>query len=151
MTANLNSAPDPHRRELLAVLALVAAILSLTFVSGCSPRIVEHIVRQSDTTYIERLQVDSVFRRDSVFVREKGDTVFIYQERVRERYKFVHDTTSLVRIDSVAVETVKEVEVVQPLTWWQTARIRAFWYRLAGLAAALLWIFRKPLLNLLKL
>ena len=151
MTANLNSAPDPHRRELLAVLALVAAILSLSMIASCSPRIVEHIVHQRDTTYIERLQIDSVFKRDSVYVREKEDTVYIFQERVRERYKFVHDTVSLVRIDSVAFETVKEVEVVQPLTWWQTARIRAFWYLLAGLSLALLWIFRKPILTLLKL
>ena len=143
---NLDNWPDPALMWLLAVL--LAALLSLC---SCSPRVVEHLTVQRDTTYIERTQIDSVFRRDSVFVREKGDTVFVYQERVREHFRFIHDTVSVVKVDSVAFERIKEVEVVQPIPKIQQAKIRAFWWLLAGLCAALLWIFRKPIMKLIKL
>lgn len=50
--------------------------------------------------------------------------------------------------DSTAIETV---EVEKPLSWWQKARIGAFWWLAGALALALCWIFRKPLLALLKI
>lgn len=127
---------------------LLAALVTLC---GCSPRVVEHIVRQSDTTYVDRLRVDSLYQRDSIFVREKGDTVYIYNERVRDRWHYQRDTTAVVRVDSVVVEKPIPVYTTQPLTKWQNAKIRAFWYLVAGLIAALLWIFRKPLLRILKI
>jgi hypothetical protein len=42
-----------------------------------------------------------------------------------------------------------EVKVEKPLTVGQRAKIGAFWWLLAGLVAALAWIFRKPLLKLI--
>ncbi len=118
--------------------------------SSCSPRIVEHLVYQHDTTYVAQLQVDSIFRRDSIFIREKSDTVYQYIERIREHYKFIHDTTFVTRVDSVAVETVKEVKVEKSLSWWQKARMRAFWPLLLALLAVSAYILRKPLLSLLR-
>ena len=55
------------------------------------------------------------------------------------------------KTDSVVIkEVVKEVEVEKPLSWAQTTKIGAFWWLVGGLLLALLWIFRKPLLKLLK-
>ena len=98
-----------------------------------------------------QVKVDSVYRRDSVFVREKGDTVFIYKERIRDRYVFRHDTLRLVKVDSVAVERVKEVKVEKPLSAWKSAKIGAFWWLVAAVLLLLLWTFRKPILKLLHL
>lgn len=128
-----------------------ALMFVLLLAVACSPRIVERFTTTHDTTYVERLRIDSLYQRDSVFVREKGDTVFIYTEKVRDRFRLLRDTVRLVQIDSVAYETVKEVKVEQPLSAWKTAKIRAFWWLVAGLVLALLWIFRKPLLNILRL
>lgn len=128
-----------------------ALLLVVVLAAACSPRIIERITVAHDTTYVERLRIDSLYQRDSVFVRERGDTVFIYTEKVRDRFRLLRDTVRLVQIDSVAYETVKEVKVEQPLSAWKTAKIRAFWWLVAGLFAALLWIFRKPLLNILRL
>ena len=50
----------------------LAIALAILLVTACSPRIVEHVRVQRDTTYIERLQVDSLYIRDSVFIREKS-------------------------------------------------------------------------------
>ena len=128
----------------------VAVMLIAAALTSCSPRIVERIeVRERhDTLVVHQVQVDSVFRRDSVFVREKGDTVYVYREHVRDRYKFVHDTTRLVRVDSVAVERVKEVKVEKPLSVGQSLKIRAFWWLFVAALLLVLWTFRKSILKI---
>lgn len=130
---------------------IVGFAILLVMVTSCSPRIIETIRYQRDTTYVQQVKVDSVYRRDSVFVREKGDTVFIYKERIRDRYVFRHDTMRLVKVDSVAVERVKEVKVEKPLSAWKSAKIGAFWWLVAAVLLLLLWTFRKPILKLLHL
>jgi hypothetical protein len=142
----------PNRKECAVWGALVgvAVMLIAAALTSCSPRIVERIeVREKhDTLVVHQVQVDSVFRRDSVFVREKGDTVYVYREHVRDRYKFVHDTTRLVRVDSVAVERVKEVKVEKPLSVGQSLKIRAFWWLFVAALLLALWTFRKSILNI---
>ena len=142
----------PNRKECAVWGALVgvAVMLIAAALTSCSPRIVERIeVREKhDTLVVHQVQVDSVFRRDSVFVRERGDTVYVYREHVRDRYKFVHDTTRLVRVDSVAVERVKEVKVEKPLSVGQSLKIRAFWWLLAAALILALWTFRKSILKI---
>lgn len=135
-------------RTLLSYTVLsitIFPILLLTVLPSCSPKIVERVVHQSDTTVVHHR--DSIFHRDSVYVKEwtKGDTVYI--DRFRDRYIYKdlwRDSIRIVR-DSVAVETIKEVKVEKPLSWWQKARIGSFWWILAGLVACLAWIFRKQL------
>ena len=123
----------------------------ILFLPGCSPRIIEKVVHQSDTTVVHHR--DSIIRRDSIYVKEwmKGDTVFI--EKYKDRYIYRDRWRDSIRVvrDSVAVETIKEVKVEQPLSWWKRAKLGAFWWVLGALVAALAWIFRKPLLTLLKL
>lgn len=130
---------------------IVGFAILLVMVTSCSPRIIETIRYQRDTTYVQQVKVDSVYRRDSVFVREKGDTVFVYKERIRDRYVFRHDTLRLVKVDSVVVERVKEVKVEKPLSAWKSAKIGAFWWLVAAVLLLLLWTFRKPILKLLHL
>ena len=142
----------PNRKECAVWGALVgvAVMLIAAALTSCSPRIVERIeVREKhDTLVVHQVQVDSVFRRDSVFIREKGDTVYVYREHVRDRYKFVHDTTRLVRVDSVAVERVKEVKVEKPLSVGQSLKIRAFWWLFVAALLLALWTFRKSILKI---
>lgn len=132
-------------------VGLILTLLGLNLAVSCSPKIYERVVYQHDTTYVQSVKVDSIFRKDSVFVREKGDTVFIYKERIRDRYVFRHDTLRLVKVDSVAVERVKEVKVEKPLSAWKSAKIGAFWWLVAAVLLLLLWTFRKPILKLLHL
>lgn len=125
----------------LAVVLILLPILS----AGCSPKIIERVVYQRDTTVVHHR--DTTFRRDSVYIREwmKGDTVYIekYKDRFvyRDRWR---DSIRVVR-DSVAVETIKEVKVEKPLSWSQKAKIGAFPWILLALIGAVLWIFRKYL------
>ena len=121
---------------------LIAAAL---LVASCSPRIVERLVYQHDTTQVVRIDSVRYWQKDSVFIREKGDTVFQYVEKVRYRDRFRIDTLKEVR--EVHDTTFFERKVEKGLSVGQKAKIGAFWWLLAGLAACLVWIFRKPLLS----
>lgn len=122
-------------------VVIAAALL----VASCSPRIVERLVYQHDTTQVVRIDSVRYWQKDSVFIREKGDTVFQYVEKVRYRDRFRIDTLKEVR--ELHDTTFFERKVEKELSVGQKAKIVAFWWLLAGLAACLVWIFRKPLLS----
>ena len=125
------------RKAVIIAVALVAV--------SCSPKIVERVVYQHDTTQVVRIDSVRYWQKDSVFIREKGDTVFQYVEKVRYRDRFRIDTLKEVR--EVHDTTFFERKVEKELSVGQKAKIWAFWWLLAGLAACLVWIFRKPLLS----
>ena len=77
------------------------------------------------------MQRDSIYQHDSIFVREKGDTVTKYVEHIRYQYK-LHtdtmyrdrlriDTLFINRTDSVTVE--KPVYIEKPIKWYNRAFI----------------------------
>lgn len=129
---------------ILAVFVALAALLP-----GCSPKIVERVSYVHDTTNVVRIDSVRYYQRDSIFFREKGDTIFQYVERIRYRDRFRIDT--LVQMREVRDTAFVERKVEKPLSWWQKARIGAFWWLCGALVLALCWIFRKPLLSLLKI
>lgn len=102
---------------------------------GCSPRIVEHIRIEHDTTYIANHVRDSIYFRDSIYIKEqiKGDTIYIvkYRDRWREKVKEVHDTITRHQIDTIASETIIERKVEQPIKGAKKIKIRAFWWLVA--------------------
>ena len=128
----------------------MCSLLLAVLTAGCSPRIVETV--RTEYVYRDRERVDTTWLKDSVYIREfvKGDTVRIveYRDHLVYQYKMVLDTVAV--RDSVAVESIREVKVEKTLTWWQKFRLRAFWWLLGGVALAVVWIFRKPVLSILK-
>ena len=72
-----------------------------------------------DSIMIEKLMRDSVFVRDSVYLQEKGDTVFKYKDRFVYVYKN--------RVDTFFVEKIREIEVPvqveRELSWWERVKI----------------------------
>lgn len=106
---------------LMAVVALIAA----TFLCGCTKTVyvpAQSVSYRADTVRLVTQRTDSVYRLDSVFVLQKGDTVVInrYRERWRDRREVVHDTTVAVRTDTIRVPcpVEKTVEVEKPFPWW---------------------------------
>ena len=59
--------------------------------------------KASDTVYLAKTDTftKTEVRRDSVFVREKGDSVFIYKEKWRTRIDVRHDTIYKAKTDTV--------------------------------------------------
>ena len=56
---------------------------------------------KTDTIIKNIVKRDSVVFRDSVYVREKGDSVYVYKEKWRERLVFKHDTLYKSRTDTL--------------------------------------------------
>lgn len=107
--------------SLMAVVALIVA----SFLCGCTKTVyvpAESASYRADTVRLVTQRTDSVYRLDSVFVLQRGDTVVInrYRERWRDRREVVHDTTVAVRADTIRVPypVEKTVEVEKPFPWW---------------------------------
>lgn len=119
----------------------------LPVLAGCrSVRYVPVETVRTDSVYIDRLTRDSVYVRDSVLVNRwrSGDTVFITKTATRHLYR------DRIRTDTVAVvrghKTEIPVEAERQPTWWEQARLKAFWPLVAVVAALCLvvaWLARK--------
>ncbi len=128
---------------------ILLGLVVLLLCSCGAARVQTQTIYVRDTTYISKVQVDSVYKRDSVFVKEKNDTIYIYKEKVRDRYRLLRDTVYRHKIDSVYIDRVREVKVEKELTAWQRFRLNGFWVLAAAVAAIGFWKFRRPILGLL--
>ena len=93
-----------------------------------------------DSLFVEKLMMDSVYVRDSGYVRDKGDTVYVD----KDRYVYVYKN----RIDTFVVYRDREVEVPVPverrLTWWERVKLEyAEWVIGVLVAIALIYALRK--------
>ena len=86
---------------------------------GCRTEYVPIESVRYDSVMIEKLMRDSVFVRDSVYLKEKGDTVFKYKDRFVYVYKN--------RVDTFFAEKIREKEVPVPverkLSWWEVVKM----------------------------
>lgn len=122
-----------------SLLAITLALL----LAAC--RTVRHIpveTTRTDSIRVERLLRDSVWVKDSVWVERwhSGDTVYVKKEAVRYKYRdrWRTDTVATVQESKVKVPVAVERE----LTWWEQARLNAFWWLVAAIAA-LAWLAKK--------
>ena len=62
-----------------------------------------------DSIFITAIQRDSIYLHDSIYVRETGDTVYKYVEKLRYKYVNSVDTLyrTIVRVDTAYVERTK--------------------------------------------
>ena len=99
----------------------LAPFMCMLFVI-CSCRTVKYVPVETvkvDTTYINKLQRDSIYMLDSVYVKEIGDTVLIEKYKYLYRDKLVRDTMYISKADSIQVPYPVEKE----LTRWQQFRM----------------------------
>ena len=86
---------------------------------GCRTEYVPVESVRYDSVMIEKLMRDSVFVRDSVYLKEKGDTIYKYKDRFVYVYKN--------RVDTFFAEKIREKEVPVPverkLTWWEVVKM----------------------------
>ena len=98
------------------VVLLAVVLLCLT---GCRTQYVPVESVRTETQYIDRLQRDSIFVKDSVFIKEKNDTIYLTKWRVEYREVLRVDTFNIVKVDSI--NTIVEVEM--KLTRWQQTKM----------------------------
>lgn len=88
---------------------------------------------ERDSIYLRSVERDSVFVRDSVTIREKGDTVYRDRWRVEYRERVLRDTVYFGKSDTLII--TKVVEVATPLSWWKRVKMSA-----GGVAIAVLGV-----------
>lgn len=101
-------------------ILFLAAIATILY----SCKSVKYIpVETTKIEYRDNFVRDSIFRYDSVFVREKGDTMilqkfrYLYKNRIVKDSIFINDTIRM----PYPVEVIKQVKA--PLTSWQSFQI----------------------------
>lgn len=121
-------------------IALAIVLLVLMLLTSCTTTkyvpVVEH---KTDTLIQTRVQHDSIYQKDSIHIRESGDTVYFTRWRTQLVKKEVHDTTYISKTDTVPVVVNVEKHVAQPLAWWQEVLM---WLGVGFIGIVLLWIWR---------
>ena len=115
-------------------------LLFLLLLCGCRTEYVPVESVRYDSVMIEKLMRDSVFVRDSVYLQEKGDTIYKYKDRFVYVYKN--------RVDTFFAEKIREIEVPVPverkLSWWERVKLKyAEWVIGALVAIALVYALRQ--------
>ena len=95
------------------VLVLILGLLVLWALCSCTKT--EYITVEkvrTDTTYIAHIVTDSVYQHDSIYIHEKGDTVWYERWHTQYRDRLRIDTVYQAKVDTIAkpYPVIKEVE-----------------------------------------
>lgn len=104
----------------MKMIKYVLATLLLLVVWSC--RTTEYVpveVIKTDTTYINKVQRDSIYQLDSIYILDRGDTVLITKTKYLYKDRLVRDTVYRSRVDSIQVP----YPVEQQLTRWEQFRL----------------------------
>lgn len=120
------------------VMAIVLFVLML-LTSCTTTKYVSVVEHKTDTLIQAKLIRDSIYQKDSIHIRESGDTVYFTRWRTQLVKKEVHDTTYISKTDTVPVVVNVEKHFAQPLAWWQKVLM---WLGVAFVGIVLLLIWR---------
>lgn len=98
------------------ILAFILALLMCILMGSC--RSIQYVPVETikhDSIYINKVEKDSVYIQDSIYIKEKGDTVLIEKWKTRYVSKYITDTLFVTKVDSVQVPYPIEI----PLTKWE--------------------------------
>jgi len=125
----------------------VSIILLFIFVlASCKTKIIYVPVETVKVEYRDNFVRDSVYLRDSIIIRDKGDTVFIEKYQYLYRDKFIRDSVYI--NDTIRVPYPVEIEKpVKYVSGWQNFQIWLGRILLGGIALFLgYWFVRKKFL-----
>lgn len=125
----------------------VLATLLLLVVWSC--RTTEYVpveVIKSDTTYINKVQRDSIYQLDSIYILDRGDTLLITKTKYLYKDRVVHDTVYRFKTDSIQVP----YPVEQQLTRWEQFRLDVGGWAIVTVIIIILIIIGRQIYGLYK-
>lgn len=142
---------------IIATAILELVVLSI-LLGGCkSVRYVEVEKVHTDTLYISKMQKDSIYLHDSIFVNQwkSGDTIYQMRDRwhTEWRDRLVTDTVIHFVTDTVPkpYPVIQEKKVEKELNWWQRLRLTVGDIALFTLALMLLvWIVKSIVMKIVR-
>lgn len=131
----------------MKMIKYVLATLLLLVVWSC--RTTEYVpveVIKSDTTYINKVQRDSIYQLDSIYILDRGDTVLITKTKYLYKDRVVHDTVYRLRVDSIQVPHPVE----QQFTRWEQFRLDVGGWAIVTVIIIILIIIGRQIYRLYK-
>ena len=118
------------------ILKTLFLLFFLTIIISCTTtKIVEVPVETIKTEYIEQIKYDSIYHKDSIYIMQKGDTIYNNKVQYLYKYKYLRDTINIT--DTIPkIVTVKDTQYVNQLHTWQKLLI------VIGIGFILYWIIK---------
>ena len=126
------------------VLVLILGLLVLWALCSCTKT--EYITVEkvrTDTTYINKVQRDSVWLHDSTFVKVAGDTVWIERWHTKWENHLAHDTVYKARTDSVPVPYPVTQYVEKPRSKFEKGLMGVGILSLMALVVFIVWKIKR--------
>ena len=96
-------------------------LLFMTLLLG-SCKVKEKIVEvpipqiKTEIKYIDKVKYDSIYLKDSVYIIQKGDTIYNNKVAYRYKYKYLKDTITINKADTITrLQKVTEIKVKNQL------------------------------------
>lgn len=121
-------------------MRMIKAILIILLMSAIwSCRTTEYVpveVVRSDTTYINKVQRDSIYQQDSIYILDRGDTVLITKTKYLYKDRMVRDTVYRSRTDSIQIP----YPVERKLTKWEQFRLDIGGWAMGGFIVIIIFL-----------
>lgn len=96
-------------------------LLFMTLLLG-SCKVKEKIVEvpipqiKTEIKYIDKVKYDSIYLKDSVYIIQKGDTIYNNKVAYRYKYKYLKDTITINKADTITrLQKITEIKVKNQL------------------------------------
>ena len=121
------------KRLILKTLFLL--LLLTTIISCTTTKTIEVPIETIKTEYIEQVKYDSIYSKDSIYIMQKGDTIYNNKIQYIYKYKYLRDTINIT--DTIPkIVTVKDTQYINQLYTWQKLLI------VIGIGFILYWIIK---------
>lgn len=131
-----NEYKEAKRLMGIGCIALILMLLTI-LLHGCTP--IKYVpVETLKVEYRTRdsIRYDSIYKHDSIYVLDKGDTVYKYIKLMEYRYLFINKTDTVLQTDSVQVP----YPVEKKLTKWESIKLDMGGWMFGALIVLLLYI-----------
>ncbi len=119
----------------LTLKTLFLLLFLTTIISCTTTKIIEVPVETIKTEYIEQVKYDSIYSKDSIYIIQKGDTIYNNKVQYLYKYKYLRDTINVT--DTVPkIVTIKDVQYINQLYTWQKILI------VIGIGVVLYWVIK---------
>ena len=118
------------------IIKTIFVLLFLTTIISCTTtKIVEVPIETIKTEYIKQIKYDSIYSRDSIYIMQKGDTIYNNKVQYLYKYKYLRDTVNVT--DTIPkIVTIKDVQYINQLYTWQKILI------VIGIGVILYWVIK---------
>ena len=71
---------------------------------------------KTEIKYIDKVKYDSIYLKDSVYIIQKGDTIYNTKVAYRYKYKYLKDTITINKTDTITrLQKITEIKVKNQL------------------------------------